>query len=227
MEWFKSRGVVLKTEADGRMFPTTDSSQTIIDCLLNECRNAGVSLETNSGVVRVDRNPDGRFHLEFGDGRNEVVDRLLIACGGLKSGKLHSSLEGLRHTLEPAVPSLFTFHIEVPWLKDLAGVSIPDSKVAIAHSKHSQMGPLLVTHWGLSGPAILKLSAWEARELHQLDYQFDLIVDWLPGYSEGELKSKFASNKMAHPAKQIGNTPISPIPSRLWEALVQASVISN
>ena len=138
-EWFKSRGVVLKTEADGRMFPTTDSSQTIIDCLLEECRNAGVALANNSGVVRVERDQDERFHLEFGDGRNEVVDRLLIACGGLKSGKLHSSLEGLRHTLEPAVPSLFTFHIEVPWLRDLAGVSIPDSRVAIAQSKKAKL----------------------------------------------------------------------------------------
>ena len=95
IEWFESRGVVLKTEADGRMFPTTDSSQTIIDCLLKECRNAGVALQTYSGIVGVNRNPDGRFELEFGDGRNDVVDRLLIACGGLKSGKLHGSLEGL------------------------------------------------------------------------------------------------------------------------------------
>jgi len=223
IEWFESRGVVLKTEADGRMFPTTDSSQTIIDCLLEECRNAGVALETNSGIAGVDRNPDGRFQLEFGDGRTEVVDRLLIACGGLKPGKLHGSLEGLGHTLEPAVPSLFTFHIEVPWLRDLAGVSIPGSQVSIAQSKKGQTGPLLITHWGLSGPAILKLSAWEARDLNDRDYQFELIVDWLPGYSEDELKSQCASNKKLHPAKQIGNTPISPIPSRLWEALIKAS----
>ena len=227
VEWFESRGVVLKTEADGRMFPITDSSQTIIDCLLEKCRRAGVALATNAGVVRVERNTNGRFHLEFGGGRTEIVDRLLIACGGLKPGKLHNSLELFGHTLEPAVPSLFTFHIEIPWLKDLAGVSIPDSQVAIAQSKRSQTGPLLITHWGLSGPAILKLSAWEARYLHQLDYQFDLIVDWLPGYSKDELKSKFARSKKLHPAKQIGNTPISPIPSRLWEALVQASGASQ
>ena len=223
VEWFESRGVVLKTEADGRMFPTTDSSQTVIDCLLEECRKAGVALATNAGVVRVERSPDERFQLEFGDGRTEVVDRLLIACGGLKPGKLHCSLEGLGHTLEPAVPSLFTFHIDVPWLRDLAGISIPESRVAIAQFKKGQTGPLLITHWGLSGPAILKLSAWEARYLYQLDYQFELIVDWLPGYSEYDLKSQCASNKKLHPAKQIGNTPISPIPSRLWEALVQAS----
>ena len=226
VEWFDSRGVVLKKEVDGRMFPITDSSQTIIDCLLEECRNAGVALATNAGVARVERNSDGRFHLEFGNGRTKIVDRLLIACGGLKPGKLHSSLEGLGHTLEPAVPSLFTFHIEIPWLRDLAGVSILESRVATAQSKKGQTGPLLITHWGLSGPAILKLSAWEARYLHQLDYQFDLNVDWLSGYSEGELKSKFASNKRLHPVKQIGNTPISPIPSRLWEALVQASGVS-
>lgn len=223
VEWFESRGVALKTESDRRMFPTTDSSKTIIDCLLKECRDALVSLQTNVSIYDVKHLEDGRFMLSLGNGRTALFDRLLIASGGLKAGGMHRSLEDLGHTLERSVPSLFTFHIEVPWLQKLAGVSLPEARVTVAQSKRSQTGPILVAHWGLSGPAILKLSAWEARDLYERIYHFDLIVDWLPEYSEEDLRSKFADNKKLHPAKQIGNTPISPIPSRLWEALVQTS----
>lgn len=227
VEWFENRSVALKTESDGRMFPTTDSSQTVIDCLLRECRNASVHLETNTSVTNIESGDGGMFILTLGDGRTERCHRLLIASGGLKPGKLQHALEGLGHKLEPSVPSLFTFHIDIPWLQKLAGVSISETRVTIAPSKRSQTGPLLITHWGLSGPAILKLSAWEARYLHNCDYQFDLIVDWLPGYSEDEIKSRFANNKKSHPSKQISNTPISPISSRLWEALLQAAGSSS
>ena len=148
VEWFEARGVRLKIEDDGRMFPVTDSSQTIIDCLLNDCRRLQVELRPNAELKSIEHQPDGGFELSFPSGQTERCDRLLIASGGLKAAGLQSTLARLGHGIEPPVPSLFTFHIELPWLRDLAGVSVPQTMVSVGKTRLRQTGPLLVTHQG-------------------------------------------------------------------------------
>ena len=132
----------------------------------------------------------------------------------------------LGHTLEPPVPSLFTFHIATPWLRELAGVSVEPAEASVPGTKLRERGALLVTHWGLSGPVILRLSAWGARELHELDYQFPLHVNWLPHLDAEKLAAEFQSRRDSQPAKLIVNTPLAPLPARLWEQLVLAAGIA-
>lgn len=220
--WFESRGVKLKTESDGRMFPTTDSSQTIIDCLLQEARGAGAKLFTNRGVERVSKT-DERFELTFSNGESLSCDRLLLAIGGCRTPALGQLAVSLGHTLEPPVPSLFTFHIDTPWLRELAGVSLESVEASVPDCGLRERGALLITHWGLSGPAILRLSAWGARLLHDFNYQFALHVNWLPQLHVEALNTEFQSRRKSQPAKLVVNTPIAPLPARLWEALVLAS----
>jgi len=196
VEWFESRGVKLKTEDDGRMFPVTDSSQTIIDCLTGAARAAGVKLVTGRTI---DRFP-------------EDCDRLLLATGGCRTDAGGKFAASFGHVIEPPVPSLFTFHIDVPWLRELAGISV-DAEVSAAGLR--ERGAVLFTHMGLSGPSILRLSAWGARKLHALDYRFPLTVNWLPGKA-----LDFGRMRREHGAKLVANTPLLPV--RLWERLVDA-----
>src|SRR5690348_5030462 len=172
--WFAARGVKLKTESDGRMFPVSDSSQTIIDCLLGAAREAGVKLMLNCGVESVTRNTSGGFTLALSHDKTMPCDRLLLATGGCRTPALGPPAISLGHTLEPPVPSLFTFHIGTPWLRELAGISVEWVEAAVPDAGLCERGALLVTHWGLSGPAILRLSAWGARKLHGLNYSFPL-----------------------------------------------------
>ncbi|HXI70663.1 MAG TPA: NAD(P)/FAD-dependent oxidoreductase [Verrucomicrobiae bacterium] len=249
--WFEQRGVKLKTEADGRMFPTTDSSQTIIDCLLNAAHAAGVKLKTNCGVESVVKNPDGRFAVKLerrapsrpDSGvtplRAETVlgvpiesemlscDKLLLATGGCRTPALGQLAVSLGHTLAAPVPSLFTFHVEIPWLRELAGVSLEAVEASVPGTNLRERGALLLTHWGVSGPAILRLSAWGARELHEKNYQFALHINWLPHLNEEQLVVEFQQQRKVQPAKFIVNTPLAKIPSRLWEQLVIASGIAR
>lgn len=217
--WFEARGVNLKTEADGRMFPVTDSSQTIIDCLMDAARSAGVKLQANCGVEGISRAPGGGFELRLSNGQTIACDRVLLAIGGCRTAALGQLAVSLGHTLEPPVPSLFTFHINVPWLRELSGVSVEAVELS-GPDKLRERGPLLVTHWGLSGPAVLRLSAWGARVLHDCNYQFPLLVNWLPGWNAETLGAEFQRRRRAHPAKQISNLTVAPLSARLWEQLV-------
>jgi predicted flavoprotein YhiN len=265
--WFAARDVKLKTESDGRMFPTTDSSQTIIDCLLDAARQAGVKLMTNCGVESVAKKPDGRFELTLagnfspfpppkeegagvrrplksnplaptlsplGRGEGEeslngkiVCDKLLLATGGCRTPALGQLAVSLGHTLEPPVPSLFTFHIETPWLQELAGISVESVEARVPGAGLCERGALLVTHWGLSGPAILRLSAWGARQLHEMNYSFPLHVNWLPHLNAEKLAAELEARRDSQPAKLIVNSPIPPLPARLWKKLVLASGVSR
>lgn len=225
--WFESRSVKLKAEPDGRMFPTTDSSQTIIDCLLGEARKAGIKLETNCGVERAIKKSGGGFELEISNGEKLTCDKLLLAIGGCRTPALGQLAVSLGHTLEPPVPSLFTFHIDIPWLRELAGVSVETSEVSVPGTKLRERGALLLTHWGLSGPAILRLSAWGAREMHERNYNFPLQINWLPHLNDEKLASEFQARRKSQPAKLIVNFPIAPLPSRLWEQLVLAPGIAR
>jgi len=253
MDWFASRGVELKTEADGRMFPVTDSSQSIVDCLMNAARAAGVNLRLNAGVESVKKNADGRFELTLGRagsplpaaairinhgaqgtarpaekfGEQIFCDRLLLATGGCRAAVAGQLAVSLGHALEPPVPSLFTFHIESPWLRSLAGISVEAVEVSVPSVKLRERGPLLVTHWGVSGPAILRLSAWGARALHDLDYRFPLFVNWLPELNAEKVARIFQSRREASGAKLVVNAALAPLPARLWEQLVLASGIAR
>lgn len=225
--WFESRGVKLKAESDGRMFPTTDSSQTIIDCLLDSTRRAAIKLKTNCGVETAVKKPDGGFQLTLSDGEQLSCDKLLLATGGCRAPALGQLAVSLGHQLEPPVPSLFTFHVATPWLRTLAGISVERVEASAAESKLRESGPLLITHWGLSGPAILRLSAWGARALHAKNYSFPLQINWLPDLNDETIADEFQSRRKSQPAKLVVNSPIAPLPARLWEQLVLAAGLAN
>lgn len=223
--WFAARGVKLKTENDGRMFPVTDSSQTVIDCLLNAAREKKVQLKTNCGVERVAKNPNGGFDLTLSHGETLNCDQLLLATGGCRTPALGQLAVSLGHTLEMPVPSLFTFHIATPWLRELAGVSVQSAEVSVMETKLRERGALLITHWGLSGPVILRLSAWGARVLHDMDYRCVLRVNWLPNLNEEQLAKEFEVRRRSQAARLVVNSPVAPLPARLWEQLVLAAGI--
>ncbi|NEQ22098.1 MAG: NAD(P)/FAD-dependent oxidoreductase [Microcoleus sp. SIO2G3] len=222
--WFQSHGVQLKTEADGRMFPVTDSSETIVNCLVMAANEAGVKLRVGTAVKSVRRNSigtQGEFEIDLKTGEIVRCDRLLLATGSNPQG--HRWAKDLGHTVEPPVPSLFTFNIPDPRLKDLAGVSVKDACLRLPDAPstlNEQIGPLLITHWGVSGPAVLKLSAWGARFLHDQHYQTPLLINWLPQYNQDSLRKLLLAVKSQLPQRQITASCPVPIPKRLWMSLV-------
>ena len=221
--WFASRGVALKTQSDGCLFPVSDSSQTIIDCFLSAARKAGVGLRTGCGVERVVRRPEGGFELTLTDATVLTCDRLLLATGGSPVPALGQLAVALGHTLEPPVPSLFTFNIESPWVRELAGVVLDSVEVTVPGHGLRERGTILFTHWGLSGPVILRLSAWGARKLHGLNYQFSLHVNWLPALTAEAISAQLQARRSAQPARLVVNSPLPPLTARLWEKLVLAA----
>jgi len=223
--WFESRGVKLKTEADGRIFPVTDSSLTIIDCLLNAAKRAGIELVTNRAPERARRRAEGGFELRFAGGSTLGCERLMLATGGCRVPAAGQLAVSLGHTLEPPVPSLFTFHIAKAWLRQLAGISVPAAEVALPGLGRRELGPVLLTHSGLSGPAILRLSAWCARDLHDLHYQFPLKVNWLPQFDAQTLTAQLEAARRAQPARLLVNSAQPPLAGRLWANLVIAAEI--
>ena len=218
IEWFRLRAVNLKTEADGRMFPVTDSSQTIIDCLTDSATNAGVRIRTHTGVETIARRERGGFTLRLTNGETLEADRLLWAAGGCRAE--NHPLVPLGHTLVPPVPSLFTFHIDSPWLRELPGVSVEDVQVTVPKTSLKQRGPILITHAGVSGPAILRLSAWGARELHDLDYRFSLRIAWLPDAKPEDLVEEIQRRRETQGGQTVLRARWNPLPARLWEQLV-------
>lgn len=224
--WFAERGVELKTEADGRMFPVTDSSQTIIDCLTREAERAGVILRTRCGVENIERDEHGRFLLRLSDGGMMVCDALLLATGGARSAGPKELAVMLGHTVEQPVPSLFTFNVETPWLRELPGVSVEEVAASVPGTKLRERGPLLVTHWGLSGPVILRLSAWGAKVLHRMEYRFAVQIQWLPNLNREAIGEALQTLRQKQPGATVANTPLRPLPARLWEQLVREAGIS-
>jgi len=227
VEWFESRGVKLKTEKDGRMFPVTDSSQTIIDCLVQEARKVGVELRANCSVERVLRAAEGGFHVDLAGGQSLRSDCLMLATGGCRAPAAGALAVSLGHNLEPPVPSLFSFHTQTPWLHELAGNSVENIEAAVPQFKLCEHGPVLITHQGLSGPVILRLSAWGARQFNQANYEFLLRINWVPGLNEQELARKFAVLRGTNPARLVANVPLSPLSARLWAQLVATCGISR
>lgn len=225
--WFKERGVKLKTESDGRMFPVTDNSQTIIDCLFHQAQQAGVKLQTASIVTAVNTT-EGRFTVSLKTGEILKCDRLLLATGSNPLGYRFAT--NLGHTIEPPVPSLFTFNLtDSPW-QHLAGVSVEKVCLRLVHSgkqKLEQTGPLLITHWGISGPAVLKLSAWGARVLYQNHYHLPLLINWLPDYNLETIRQQLLEVKKQYPRRQIISWCPFSLPKRLWQCLVNLAGIEE
>jgi predicted Rossmann fold flavoprotein len=221
--WFESHGVKLKAEADGRMFPVTDSSQTITDCFLREARSAGIRLECNRGVERVARPPNGGFEVALSNRETFACDRLLLATGGCRAAAAGALAVSLGHTLEPPVPSLFAFNLETAWLRSLAGISLERVAASVPGARLREEGALMLTHGGLSGPVILRLSAWGARLLHGFNYHFPLHLNWLPHLNAEQIAAVLQSRRQSQPARLIVNGPLSPLPARLWEQLVLAA----
>ncbi len=223
--WFEQRGVPLKTEGDGRVFPVTDRSKTIVDCLLSAAQRAGVSIQPQMFVTSIKRDAPAGFVLRSKSGAAIMADRILLATGNNPQGYTWAATLG--HSIAPPVPSLFTFTVDDVRLRDLAGLSVPKARVEIAETALRQDGPLLITHWGLSGPAVLKLSAWGARILHDRSYRTRLIIDWLPDQFEDDLRLDLEVIKSDQARRKIGNSSPFALPARLWLRLTAAAGIGS
>jgi predicted Rossmann fold flavoprotein len=228
--WLAARGVETKTEEDGRMFPVTDDSATIVDCLARSAAAAGVHVVTSMGVRKAERvsrpGEPPSFWLTLTDGTGLRCERLLLATGGNRSSAGFLIAEALGHAIEPLVPSLFTFHLDDPRLIGLSGVSVENAAVGVPGTKLRTDGPLLITHWGLSGPAILKLSAWGAREMADRAYEFPLLLNWTGTHTRDSLVRELSAVRAQNPKKQITTWSPLAMPQRLWERLVVSAGIA-
>ncbi len=225
IEWFKERGVLLKTEADGRMFPVTDSSQTIMNCLLAEATSYKVDIRMNREVKMLERKGD-LFQLHLSDGSVLEAEAVCVACGGFPKASMFEWLKPMGHTVVAPVPSLFTFNLPKHAVTALMGVSVTEARVKIGGTKMEESGPVLITHWGLSGPAILKLSAWGARDLSEKQWRFNIQVNWLPEFNENSLREQFQELRFTMASQKLGQKNSFGLPARLWDFLIQQSGIT-
>ena len=219
VEWFSRRGVKLKAEEDGRMFPTTDNSQTIIDCFLKEASQKNIKILEQSPIRKIVPEKEGyTLHLE---GTSEHFNKVIIATGGSPKMSGFYWLQQLGHSISPPLPSLFTFNIPSDQVKILMGLVVENATVRIQGTKLSHSGPVLITHWGMSGPAILKLSAWGARELAENNYNFNIQINWLSIKSD-EDANEIIDNELRHMRKKkIMNACPFKLPNRMWKFLLE------
>lgn len=215
VEWFESRGVKLKTEADNRMFPISNNSQTIIDCLMFEVQKLGIVIKTHHSVFSI-KKVENKFSVLFSNENVIQPDKIIVASGGSPKLSGFNWLESMGHVIEPPVPSLFTFNMPNEPIKELMGISVNNAIVKIQGHKLKQEGAVLITHWGMSGPAILKLSAWGARILHNMNYCFKIQVNWQGIENEEQLRTLLIKNIDLHPKRKIANENPFQLPLRLW-----------
>ena len=220
IEWFENHGVELKVEADGRMFPVSNSSQTIIDCFLQATQKLGIAVLTGQSVQSIFKK-ENEWKIET-QIENYLAEKLILATGS--NPKIWEMLQTFGHVVVNPVPSLFTFNIKDSRIKELPGVAA-NVTVKVKDSKLTSTGPLLITHWGMSGPAILKLSAWGARILHDKNYQFTIFVNWLNDADQEEVEKKLKELKQEHAKKSVSKKSPFELTNRLWESLVIASGI--
>ena len=223
IKWFESRSIDLKTERDNRIFPISNKSQTIIDCLMNEVSKHGGIIKKSCKVIDFKRE-DKKWKVESIGGETFISDYVLMATGS--SPFIYNLLEKKSIKIVPQVPSLFTFNIKDERLDSLAGVAVQQGKVKLAGSKRTSEGPILITHHGLSGPSILKLSSWEARNLNNLNYQFRININWTNFHSI-DASRHLDRIKLANPNKKLVNTNAFEIPKRLWKRLINAAQIND
>jgi predicted Rossmann fold flavoprotein len=220
IEWFEKHGVELKTEDDGRMFPVSNSSQTIIECFLNATQKLGIEVLTGQSVQSLFKK-EAVWKIET-QNENYLAEKLILATGS--NPKIWEMMQTYGHAIVSPVPSLFTFNIKDPRIKELPGVAAHVT-VKVKDTKLESTGPLLITHWGMSGPAVLKLSAWGARILHDKNYQFTIFVNWLCDLETDEAEKILKALKQEHAKKAVSKKSPFDFPNRLWESLVLASGI--
>ena len=225
LEWFESRGVATKIEEDGRIFPQSDQSQSIIDCLNKEARQNDISILRQQNVIGLyPPNQDSKvWTLKTAQGAYYQASMVMLASGS--NPNTWKLLEQLGHTIIPPVPSLFTFNIQHPLLKGLAGLSVLNAHIQIPHTKLQASGPTLITHWGLSGPGILRLSAWGARILNEKKYTFPIEINWLGGLAREEIQDQLHSVKHSHARKQVHSPNPIEVPHRLWVKFIEEAHI--
>lgn len=225
IEWFQKRNVKLKTESDGRMFPESNSSETIIQCLLQQANKYRVEILMNREIINVKKimveNDREIFRLVAKDGEVFEADFVCIACGGFHKAEQYGWLGKLGHSFENPVPSLFTFNVPKNPISVLMGISVENVHVKINGTKFYQQGPLLITHWGFSGPAILKLSAFAAIELARMNYDFSITINWLADYHENSVLEKLRNIRNEFASKKMINKNPFNLPQRLWEYHLQ------
>jgi predicted Rossmann fold flavoprotein len=226
IDWFKQRGVILKTETDGRMFPSTNQSQTIIDCLLNEANKYGVEILLNYDINEVVQQ-ENNFTLHTTQGKNLNCHYVCIATGGYPKLLQFGWLKNLQHSIENPVPSLFTFNIPQHSINQLMGISVNNVQVKILGTKLQTKGDLLITHWGFSGPAVLKLSALAAKELAEKNYHFSIQINWLENFTEQSLQQEWQHLRVQLAAQKIYTKNPFNLPNRLWQYLLQESSINE
>ncbi len=229
MDWFESRGVPLKIESDNRVFPESDDSQSVIDCFQKAARDSGVEIRTGCAATGSAKRDDGLFEVELPGGDGLRSRCLALTTGGSRDAGGARIATDFGHRLEPASPSLFTFKIDDSRIAGLQGLSVANARVRVVRSDDggdlAAEGPILITHWGLSGPGILRISAWGARALQALDYRFEIAIDWTGGGGRVEqVAGHFDRLRSQSPKRAIVNDPQSGIPSRLWRTLVEAGL---
>ena len=220
IKWFENKNVKLKTESDGRMFPESNSSETIVNCLLQEANKYNVEILMNREIVKIEKptiENNYAFQIFSKDGTILEADVLCVASGGFPKLIQYNWLSGLGHSFESPVPSLFTFNIPKDPISELMGISVENVLVKINGTKFSQTGPVLITHWGLSGPAVLKLSAFAAKELSKMNYDFLIWVNWLSSYNENSILEKLRLIRNECASKKMINKNPFDLPQRLWE----------
>ncbi len=228
IDWFEKRGVKLKTEPDGRMFPVSDDSQTIIDCIWQQMMQNKVQVCYHKGVSTIEKLDSGSFVIHFTDTSVVSADAVLIASGGFPKPEQYKWIEALGHTIQSPVPSLFTFNMPKHPITELMGVSVPEVTIKIAGTKIVQQGALLITHWGMSGPAVLKTSAIGARELADRNYEFQVMVNWLNDASDTDLREIIVNIRRDNGKQLVQNKNPFNLPRRLWEfQLVQCGITDD
>ncbi|MBN3519300.1 NAD(P)/FAD-dependent oxidoreductase [Algoriphagus lutimaris] len=223
IQWFESRSVPLKVEEDGRMFPVSDDSQSIIDALLKESGQLGIQIRTSTGIKTI-QDQGNSFTLNTNQGEL-TFDAVIVAGGGHPKLDGYSFLKNLKHTIVSPIPSLFTFNTPQEPIKKLMGISMPNAHVKIEGTKLNYQGPLLITHWGVSGPAVLKLSAFGAEWLHEKKYHARAIINWNSDFNESKYLEHLLTYSKSHPNRKVINYPLFEVPSRLWEYLCSQSEI--
>jgi predicted Rossmann fold flavoprotein len=218
--WFRERGVELHTEADGRMFPVSNQSSTIVQCLLQEAAKYNVSIFLNQDLEEL-KPLEGEWELRTASGRTYRTSRVCLAMGGLNRPSMTSLFQHLSHTLVPSVPSLFTFNMPGNSITRLMGIAVEQVRAKVPGTKLESEGPLLITHWGMSGPAILKLSAWGARILAEKNYHFNVQINWIPEHNENSLREFFDTWRAQAGKQLVYNKNPFGLPQRLWEYLLQ------
>ncbi|HBH24487.1 MAG TPA: aminoacetone oxidase family FAD-binding enzyme [Cytophagales bacterium] len=222
IRWFEKRGVELKIEEDGRVFPKSDQSSTIINCLLHAIQSPHVVVRKKQAVEKVQKSTSGfevNTKAESYKGRN-----IFWATGGHPKISGYAALKQLGLKIDPPVPSLFTFNIPDSTLKNLQGIAVENTMIRIAGTKLTEKGPTLITHWGLSGPAVLRLSAWGARELASLDYNFDILINWLGDMDEDAVRRNLKQYGQSHPKKKVISHALFNLPKRLWGRFCELSL---